>query len=512
MITNLLRPPTTFSCMMYVILYPLIGQFCPIEVFNRLNMKIFTIPDFKDQEKQRRANILVATQLASGIMIVVIVISSYILVPEHPEVLLQGLVGAAAMFISYFLLRKGKLEAAGWMIAILGWLILTLDLVFISGIRGVNVLGQVLIVMFAGLAISGKSALIITVISAGINLIVLQLELNGILSQPAPLQANLTRWLIQTTYALLAAVYIWRADTGIKDAIFKSQTTADRYRALFERTNDGVVIFDLNWIVLSANAQAVEMLGYSEVEIVGLNALELGDADNLEEMNRSREQILEGQNLPTFEEKLVRKDGSRVPVELNMALVYAVKGNPCHVQCIIRDITERKDYELQLQQQALYDPLTNLPNRTLFEDRYQGIYSETDQSLVAVLFVDFDNFKGVNDEYGHAVGDQVLQELSRRMQGTLRESDTVARMGGDEFVIILENIRNKMDVSRITEKLLNSIYLPIQLGDNCIQITASVGISIAEKRDLPDLDLLKNSDVAMYRAKDIGKNNFQFFD
>lgn len=475
-------------------------------------MKFFSFPEFRDQEKQRRANILVATQLASGIMIVIIVISSYILAPEHPEVLLQGMVGTAAMFISYLLLRKGKLEVAGWMIAIMGWLILTLDLVFISGIRGVNVLGQVLIVMFAGLAISGKSALIITVISAGINFIVLQLELNGILVQPAPLQANLTRWLIQTVYAFLAAVYIWRADTGIKEAIFKSQTTADRYRALFERTNDGVVIIDLNWIVLSANTQAVELLGYSEEEIVGLNSLEFGDPENLKEINRIREQILKGQNLPTFEEVLVRKDGSQVPVELNMALVYADKGSPRHVQCIMHDITERKEYELYLQQQALYDPLTNLPNRTLFEERYQRIHSKIDQSLVAVLFVDLDNFKCVNDEYGHAVGDQVLQELSSRMQETLRESDTVARMGGDEFVIILDNIRNKMDVSKITEKLLNNIYLPIQLGEHSIQITASVGISIAEKRNLPHLDLLKNSDAAMYQAKDSGKNNFKFFD
>jgi len=123
-----------------------------------------------------------------------------------------------------------------------------------------------------------------------------------------------------------------------------------------------------------------------------------------------------------------------------------------------------------------------------------------------------DNFKCVNDEYGHKVGDQVLQELSSRMQGTLRESDTVARMGGDEFVIILDSIRNKMDVSKITEKLLNNIYLPIQLGEHSIQITASVGISIAEKRNLPNLDLLKNSDAAMYQAKDSGKNNFKFFD
>ncbi len=474
--------------------------------------KLFTIPKFEDQEKQRRANILVATQFASIILLVTIEIISYILAPEHPEVLLEGLVGAVAMLVSYLLLRKGKLEAAGWMIAILGWLILTLDLVFISGIRGVNVLGQVLIVMFVGLVISGKSAFIITVISVGINFIILQQEQNGILAQPLPLQANLTRWFIQTAYTFMAAVYIWRADIGIKEALFKSQTTADRYRALFERTNDGVAIFDLNWIVLSANSQAVELLGYSDAEIVGLNSLEFGDPDNLGEMNRRRGQILEGQNLPTFEETLVRKDGSRVPVELNMALVYAVKGNPSHVQCIMRDNTERKKYELQLEQQALHDPLTKLPNRALFEDRYQSIHSETDQSLVAVLFVDLDNFKCVNDDYGHAIGDQVLQELSRRMQGTLRESDTVARMGGDEFVIILESIRNKMDVNKITEKLLNNIYLPMQIGDHSLQITASVGISIAEKRNLLYLDLLKNSDAAMYRAKDSGKNSFQFFD
>lgn len=476
-----------------------------------LNVKIFSIPKFEDQEKQRRANILVATQFASVVMIVSIMTISFILTPEHPEVILQGLVGAAVMLISYLLLRKEKLEAAGWMIAIFGWLILTLDLAFISGIRGVNVLGQVLIVIFAGLALSGKAALIITVISVGINFIILQLEQNGILALPIPLQANVTRWFIQTAYTILAAVYIWRADTGIKGALFKSQSTADRYRALYERTNDGVVILDLKWIVLSANTQAVELLGYSEAEIAGLNSLEFGDPDNLEEMNRNREQILAGQNLPIFEETLIRKDGSRVPVELNMALVHDAKGDPRHVQCIMRDVTERKDYELRLQQQALYDPLTKLPNRTLFEDRYQSIHSKTDQGLVAVLFVDLDNFKWVNDEFGHGVGDQVLQELSSRMQGTLRDSDIVARFGGDEFVIILENIRNKMDVSKITEKLLNNIYLPIQLGDQHIQITASIGISIAERRNLPNLDLLKYSDSAMYQVKNSGKNNFKFY-
>jgi diguanylate cyclase (GGDEF)-like protein/PAS domain S-box-containing protein len=292
----------------------------------------------------------------------------------------------------------------------------------------------------------------------------------------------------------------------------ESQETADRYRALFDRTNDGVVIFDLDWNVLSANLQALELLGYTSAEFIGMNASGYEDPDKPELMDQRREQILRGESLPIFEETMVQKDGGRVQVELSVALVHDAKGNPRHVQCIMRDITERKDYEHQLQQQALYDPLTNLPNRKLFEDRYQSIHSKTDQSLVAVLFVDLDNFKWVNDEYGHAIGDQVLQELSGRIQSTLRESDTVARLGGDEFVIILENIRNKKDVSKITEKLLNNIYLPIQLGDHCIQITASIGISMAEKRNLAFLDLVKNSDSAMYQVKDRGKNNFRFYD
>ena len=181
-------------------------------------MKILPIPEFEDQEKQRRANILAATLFASIIMVVTIEIISYILAPDHPEVIMQGLVGSAVISISYLFLRKGKLEAAGWLLATFGWLILTLDLALVSGIRGVNILGQIIIVMFAGLAISGKAALLITVVSVGINFVILQLELNGILAQPVPLQANLIRWFIQTSNTAQAAVYIWRADRGNKEA------------------------------------------------------------------------------------------------------------------------------------------------------------------------------------------------------------------------------------------------------------------------------------------------------
>ena len=131
---------------------------------------------------------------------------------------------------------------------------------------------------------------------------------------------------------------------------------------------------------------------------------------------------------------------------------------------------------------------------------------------MAVLFVDLDDFKWVNDEYGHAIGDQVLQELGTRLQNSLRESDTVARLGGDEFVIILENIHNKEDVSKIAGKLLKTISNSMHIDDTHIQITASIGINISEKRNLPFVDLLKSSDFAMYQVKDSGKNDFRFYE
>jgi diguanylate cyclase (GGDEF)-like protein len=125
--------------------------------------------------------------------------------------------------------------------------------------------------------------------------------------------------------------------------------------------------------------------------------------------------------------------------------------------------------------------------------------------------MDLDNFKWVNDEYGHAVGDKVLQKLGKRLLSSLRESDVVARLGGDEFVIILENIRSKEDVRRIAKKLLENISRPIRVENHAITVTASIGINIADDRNLPYVDLLKKSDFAMYQVKDSGKNDFRFY-
>jgi diguanylate cyclase (GGDEF)-like protein len=163
---------------------------------------------------------------------------------------------------------------------------------------------------------------------------------------------------------------------------------------------------------------------------------------------------------------------------------------------------------------ALHDPLTKLPNRKYFDDRYQLAQTQTsgEDGLVAVLFIDIDDFKLVNDAYGHAVGDLVLVELGARLQASVRESDTVARVGGDEFLVVLENVHNKTIVSRIAQKVVDRISKPFEIDEHQIQITVSIGISLTEKQNLPNVDLVKSSDLAMYQVKGDGKNAFRFIE
>jgi diguanylate cyclase (GGDEF)-like protein/PAS domain S-box-containing protein len=474
--------------------------------------KFFSLPRFDDPETQRRANILVATQIASVIMIIPIVVISAILTPTHYEVLLQGAVGVGFMLGSFYLLKNGKLEISAWIIVVFGWLIMTLDLAFISGIRGVNVLGQVLIVIFAGLAISGKAGLIVTLFSLIANFAILQLESLGIMAAPNPLPTGFTRWFIQAMYTSLAAIYVWRADATISQAIRTSQTTADRYRTLFSHTNDGVIVFNPDWTIYMANPQITGILGYSEDDLIDKNFNPKLITDDRHWIKEIQELALAGKEVPNYEKLLKRKDGVKIPVEISTISVFDSDGNPKHFQCVIRDITGRKAFERQLQYQAEHDHLTDLPNRKYLENRYLSDLKsgEDGNTRVSILYVDLDDFKLVNDTHGHQVGDQLLKEVALRLKSSIRESDTVARIGGDEFIIILENVSDQEAVSKVARKLVDQISQPYQISGNTLSITASIGIQITNRDKLSEVDDFVTSDNAMYQAKTAGKNAFRF--
>jgi diguanylate cyclase (GGDEF)-like protein len=173
---------------------------------------------------------------------------------------------------------------------------------------------------------------------------------------------------------------------------------------------------------------------------------------------------------------------------------------------------ERKRYQEQLEHQANYDALTGLPNRSLLHDRLkQAVFTQRDRHAIAVVFMDLDHFKFVNDSLGHSLGDKLLETVAQRLQSIVRDGDTVARLGGDEFVLIL-NDQSKGDVIfRAMQRILGKISEPMTIGNHELCITCSAGVSIYPN-DGPDVEsLLKNADVAMYRAKERGRNNFQFF-
>jgi diguanylate cyclase (GGDEF)-like protein len=179
-----------------------------------------------------------------------------------------------------------------------------------------------------------------------------------------------------------------------------------------------------------------------------------------------------------------------------------------------RDVTERKVFKKQLEHQALHDDLTGLPNRILLTNRLEYALSRADRSegKVAVLFLDLDNFKVINDSLGHKAGDELLATVAERLQGCLRSGDTVARLGGDEFIVLLEEIARESDATRLAERFAEQLRAPFKLGDQDAYVTASIGIAYGTSSDDHPDELLRKADVAMYRAKGAGKAHYKVFD
>ena len=209
----------------------------------------------------------------------------------------------------------------------------------------------------------------------------------------------------------------------------------------------------------------------------------------------------------------IRKDGSRLDVQLIVSPLTDEAGNMFGILSVAYDITERKRVEEHISHIAHHDALTGLPTRTLLRDRLLVALGRAryNQSSIALLMVDLDNFKRINDTIGHHAGDAVLVSIANRLRASLRRADTVARMGGDEFVVMLEDIHSVDEAERITQKLLDAIMQPITINGEIHTITASVGVCTYPARAEDEESLLRNADAAMYFAKAEGRNSYQVF-
>ncbi len=299
--------------------------------------------------------------------------------------------------------------------------------------------------------------------------------------------------------------------TERKEAEKILRESEERYRAVVEQAGEGIFLFDPHSKhILEVNPAFRKMLGYAPEDLVHKTLYDLIPQDP-EGVDRNVERTLEHGQLWVGERTYVRKDGFEIDVEVSGSVISY--GDAKVVCCVVRDITERKALKDQLTYQAFHDTLTGLPNRALLIDRLEHALARTQrqESPAAVLFLDLDRFKIVNDSLGHEVGDGLLEAVGQRLLRCLRPEDTAARIGGDEFVVLLENIGSTSYAVRVAERILAALQAPFDIEGHEMVVTTSIGIALSSP-GYGASELLRDADVAMYRAKDEGKARYQVFD
>ena len=276
-----------------------------------------------------------------------------------------------------------------------------------------------------------------------------------------------------------------------------------RYRSLFERNAAGVCVTSMQGIIEDCNDTFAGMLDYQRSELIGRSLYDLywvpGERAELDDL------VKQAQTLSGVEMELRHKDGSRVAVLQNLT----VAGDSFFMTVV--DISDRKRAEEQIEFHAYHDVLTHLPNRKLFMDRLRQnlTHSRRAGKSLAVMFIDLDEFKAVNDTLGHAAGDELLLEIAKRLTGCVRGEDTVARLGGDEFSIVLSELRRPEDAGRVAEKIIAAVQRPVMIGSTPAGVSASIGVALYPVDGIDAESLIRNADSAMYRAKESGRNNYQ---
>ncbi|MFV0511430.1 diguanylate cyclase [Shewanella algae] len=278
----------------------------------------------------------------------------------------------------------------------------------------------------------------------------------------------------------------------------------------FENTSEGVFILDADEVIKVANRAAESIVGQDRHSLQGRHFGELVVSENFHKDNVAT--LLQGVESWTGELEIVGVAGSRCPVWLNISSMQDLKERVQHYVVVFSDITERKRTEADLRRLANYDVLTGLPNRSLFANRLQQAIDRADdkQQKLALLFLDLDRFKHVNDSYGHSMGDALLVEAANRLQSVMDQEQVLCRFGGDEFVILV-NEAEIDKLNRLCERLLAQIAQPFELYGREFFISTSIGISIWPDDARQPEALIKNADQAMYHAKEEGRGNFQYY-
>ena len=288
---------------------------------------------------------------------------------------------------------------------------------------------------------------------------------------------------------------------------------------ILEEIHDSVISMDLNGTITHWNHGATEIHGYLPEECIGHSLEMLIAEDDIAQFKWIKQQcILHGE----FHDQIQKltKSGKLIHVEISLTLLSNEEEEPIGFTCYTQDMTQKQEIEEQLQAQtkllnfqAYHDILTELPNRALFDDRLQQTIANAHRhnEHFALLFLDLDNFKQINDTLGHHFGDEVLRQVSARLNSCLREADSLARLGGDEFTIIITGLKSSESAAKVAQTILDIMKPVFEIDEHSFHVSVSIGISLYPKDSTLKNDLIKYADTAMYRAKDEGRDNYQFY-
>ena len=282
---------------------------------------------------------------------------------------------------------------------------------------------------------------------------------------------------------------------------------------VFHNTAEGVMVTDAEGCIISVNPAFTDITGYASEEALGQNPKLLRSDRHAPEFYRSLWDALKWRGRWQGEIWNRRKDGAAYLEWLTINRIDDSAGVPIRYVAVFHDVTELRQKDEYIRHLAFHDALTSLPNRALMQDRLQHALQRArrEGTRLAVAFLDLDRFKAVNDALGHDVGDLLLMEVAHRIKGRLRAADTVARMGGDEFVILMEDVQATQDCTCLAQELLADIARPMLLCGHLVEIGASMGLAFFPEDGADSVDLMKRADMAMYAAKSAGRNTWRFF-
>ena len=292
----------------------------------------------------------------------------------------------------------------------------------------------------------------------------------------------------------------------------RDEQALKRDACVFETSQEAILLTDAEQRIVTVNSAFLTMTGYRSDEVLGQRPALLRSGRHEAPFYAAMWAEINSTGRWQGEVWDRRSNGEIFPVWLRISVHCDEDGKVCNYVGVSTDISERVASQESIRRLAFYDPLTCLPNRRLLQDRLEQLLAaaERAQSQVALLFIDLDHFKKVNDTLGHSVGDRLLVEVARRLQGCVRRMDTVARIGGDEFIVLLTDI-NRDGAVEVARKVIEALSKPCRLGSHELSVTPSLGISLYPQDGCDFETLLKHADTAMYRAKDKGRNAFEFF-